>query len=163
MEGGAVLARRSATVRLSDTSIENCTVIGDGEVEGGSKAQGGAIAFVAGELDAVLLKQQGERTLDYVYSVAFSPDGSRIVSGSSDNTIMLWDAFDLAKGPGSQEQSYMVRHTRLHSLRREPHSERLKRQQSHWTAADLASGPLATGSGHANEINSVAFSLTGAA
>ena len=27
-----------------------------------------------------------------VYSVAFSPDGSRIVSGSSDNMIRLWDA-----------------------------------------------------------------------
>ena len=30
--------------------------------------------------------------LSYVLSVAFSPDGSRIVSGSSDNTIRLWDA-----------------------------------------------------------------------
>jgi len=29
---------------------------------------------------------------DYVTSVAFSPDGSRIVSGSEDNTIRLWDA-----------------------------------------------------------------------
>ena len=27
-----------------------------------------------------------------VFSVAFSPDGSRIVSGSWDNTIRLWDA-----------------------------------------------------------------------
>ena len=25
-------------------------------------------------------------------SVAFSPDGTRIVSGSSDNTVRLWDA-----------------------------------------------------------------------
>jgi WD40 repeat protein len=29
---------------------------------------------------------------DYVRSVAFSPDGSKIVSGSSDNTIKVWDA-----------------------------------------------------------------------
>ena len=29
---------------------------------------------------------------DYVNSVAFSPDGSTIVSGSSDQTIKAWDA-----------------------------------------------------------------------
>jgi len=29
---------------------------------------------------------------DYIYSVAFSPNGSKIVSGSCDNTIQIWDA-----------------------------------------------------------------------
>ena len=29
---------------------------------------------------------------DYVRSVAFSPDGSKIVSGSDDKTIKVWDA-----------------------------------------------------------------------
>ena len=29
---------------------------------------------------------------DRVYSVAFSADGTRIVSGSHDNTLRLWDA-----------------------------------------------------------------------
>lgn len=27
---------------------------------------------------------------DYVYSVAFSPDGNTLVSGSQDNTIKIW-------------------------------------------------------------------------
>jgi WD40 repeat protein len=29
---------------------------------------------------------------DYIFFVAFSPDGSKIVSGSADNTIRIWDA-----------------------------------------------------------------------
>ena len=28
----------------------------------------------------------------YVYSVAFSPDGKTIVSGSGDKTLKVWDA-----------------------------------------------------------------------
>ena len=31
-----------------------------------------------------------------IYSVAFSPDGSKIVSGSSDQTIKVWDAESFA-------------------------------------------------------------------
>ena len=30
----------------------------------------------------------------YVYSVAFSPDGKRVVTGSNDNTAKIWDAVD---------------------------------------------------------------------
>ena len=29
---------------------------------------------------------------DYVMSVAFSPDGTKIVSGSDDKTIKVWDS-----------------------------------------------------------------------
>ena len=28
----------------------------------------------------------------YVHSVAYSPDGKHIVSGSRDNTVKIWDA-----------------------------------------------------------------------
>jgi WD40 repeat protein len=36
---------------------------------------------------------------DFVRSVAFSPDGSNIVSGSSDKTIKVWDAVESALTP----------------------------------------------------------------
>jgi WD40 repeat protein len=36
-----------------------------------------------------LFTLQGHR--DWVRSVAFSPDGERLASGSSDNTVKLWD------------------------------------------------------------------------
>ena len=29
---------------------------------------------------------------DFVFSVAYSPDGKRIVSGSGDRTVRIWDA-----------------------------------------------------------------------
>ena len=33
-----------------------------------------------------------EGHLNYVESVAYSPDGTKIISGSSDNTVKIWDA-----------------------------------------------------------------------
>ena len=33
-----------------------------------------------------------EGHIDFVNSVAFSPDGQRIASGSNDETIKIWDA-----------------------------------------------------------------------
>ena len=38
---------------------------------------------------------------DVVRSVAFSPDGKTIVSGSSDETIKVWDAGVLALTPSN--------------------------------------------------------------
>ena len=42
---------------------------------------------VTGEVINTLTGHSG-----YVYSVSFSPDGSRIVSGSYDRTVRVWDA-----------------------------------------------------------------------
>jgi WD40 repeat protein len=44
---------------------------------------------------AVKLEQLSEKTnahSDYIISVAFSPDGTKIVSGSRDQTIKVWDS-----------------------------------------------------------------------
>ena len=38
-----------------------------------------------------LLKTLEGHSLD-VYSVAYSPDGTKIISGSDDNTVKIWDA-----------------------------------------------------------------------
>ena len=49
---------------------------------------------------AVKLEQLSEKTnahSDYVMSVAFSPDGTKIVSGSADRTIKVWDMVDWSR------------------------------------------------------------------
>ena len=38
-----------------------------------------------------LLSEKTNAHSDYVWSVAFSPDGTKIVSGSDDQTIKVWD------------------------------------------------------------------------
>ncbi len=56
--------------------------------------------FSLAQTDALLacltgnLEQLSEKTFAHsrrVYSVAFSPDGTKIVSGSDDGTIQVWD------------------------------------------------------------------------
>ena len=53
------------------------------------------------------LKAEKESTHSvYVTSVAFSPDGSTIVSGSGDKTIKVWDAGTLARHIPRPAQNY---------------------------------------------------------
>ena len=40
----------------------------------------------------VLLSEKTEAHSGTIWSVAFSPDGTKIVSGSSDQTIKVWDS-----------------------------------------------------------------------
>jgi WD40 repeat protein len=32
---------------------------------------------------------------DYVHAVAFSPDGTRLASGSGDHTVRIWDSLSI--------------------------------------------------------------------
>ena len=45
---------------------------------------------MAGTLELITSKESAHR--DYVLSVAFSPDGKTIVSGSRDKTLKVWDS-----------------------------------------------------------------------
>jgi WD40 repeat protein len=48
------------------------------------------LACLAGKLE--LLSEKTNAHSGPVYSVAFSPDGTKIVSGSHDKTIKVWDS-----------------------------------------------------------------------
>ena len=39
-----------------------------------------------------MLSEKTNAHSDYIWSVAFSPDGTKIVSGSRDETIKVWDS-----------------------------------------------------------------------
>ena len=47
------------------------------------------MAFLADKL--VQLSEKTNAHSDFIMSVAFSPDGTKIVSGSRDRTIKVWD------------------------------------------------------------------------
>ena len=68
------------------------------EVEGRAMKEWQSAGIVVRETDAE------------VYSVAFSPDGTRIVSGSYDHTIRVWDARsgDVVAGPFEGHTDYIT-------------------------------------------------------
>ena len=47
------------------------------------------LACLAGKLE--LMSEKTKAHSEWISSVAFSPDGSKIVSGSADRTIKVWD------------------------------------------------------------------------
>jgi WD40 repeat protein len=97
--------------------------------------------------------------LSGVWSVAFSPDGQRIVTGSGDHTAKVWDA------ASSKELFALNGHSRgIRSVAYSPDGQRIVTGSDDKTAKvwEAASGSnLLTLTGHSNAIYSVAFSPDG--
>jgi len=61
------------------------------------------LACLADKLE--LLSEKTNAHSDWVMSVAFSPDGSKIVSGSKDKTIKVWDS----GAPRAQNRPFLAK------------------------------------------------------
>ena len=98
-----------------------------------------------------------------VYSVAFSPNGQQLASGSHDNTIKLWDA----RAGGSDCVATFKGHTySVWSVAFSPDGQQLASGSRDstvklWDARAGGSGCVATFEGHTNTVYSVDFSPNG--
>src|SRR5207248_3185512 len=97
--------------------------------------------------------------LEAVYSVAFSPDGQRIITGSTDQTAKVWEA-----GSGQELLTLKGHSGWIGSVAFSPDGQRIVTGSSDQTAKvwEAASGrELHTLKGHGAPIWSVAFSSDG--
>jgi WD40 repeat protein len=96
---------------------------------------------------------------DLVRSVAFSPDGRLLASGSDDKTIKLWEV-----ATGSLVRTLSGHTSIVFSVAFSPDGRLLASGSADWTVKlwEVASGSLVrTLSGHPGSVNSVAFSPDG--
>ncbi|KAG4427648.1 hypothetical protein IFR05_016868 [Cadophora sp. M221] len=94
-----------------------------------------------------------------VMSVAFSPDGTQVVSGSSDQTVRLWDA-----ATGALQQTLEGHSNWVWSVAFSPDGTQVVSGSDDQTVRlwDAATGALQqTLEGHSNSVMSVAFSPDG--
>ena len=94
-----------------------------------------------------------------VMSVAFSPDGKQVVSGSHDKTVRLWDA-----ATGALLQTLEAHSDSVNSVAFSPNGKQVVSGSDDKTVRlwDTATGaPLQTLEGHSHLVRSVAFSPDG--
>ena len=102
---------------------------------------------------------RGPRSKNQILAVAFSPDGTRLASGSTDETVRLWDLTN------ADEWMTLQKHTGwTNVLAFSPDGKMLASGSTDKTVQlwDTATGePLATLTGHLNGITALAFSPDG--
>ena len=157
--GGAVLARLGTAVEIRNVSIDNCTAKSVSNVDNG-KARGGAIALGSGDSSRMLDLVTGTGHSSYVKSIAWNPNGTKIVSGSGDGTLKIWDAADVGAGAIATGTGHSGG---VRSIAWSPDGTKIVSGSEDntlkvWDAANLGRGAIATGTGHSGWVNSVAWS-----
>jgi Tol biopolymer transport system component len=96
---------------------------------------------------------------DWVYTVAWSPDGTRLASGSRDKTVQIWDALD-----GGQVFTYRRHAAAIYTVAWSPDGRHLASASGDKTVQvwDAADGKhMFTYRGHGDQVITVAWSPNG--